>query len=212
MVMAGQVKERAALGNFRTLRPESMETEQPRHGAGARSCTGPLRRQVVAGRTSALHPGPDAGLRQSANTEPPSPITPQSCGPKANLSARSTFTLPAGPGQDHDPRARGQQARPAGSPGPPPLTAGPSCRPGAPTCDPADSRPWEQPGPVEVSFRPDERLKETRVGGGGLGFNTPLLTPLSRGAALQDSARHASSVTQGRHAHSPRQLSCHGGA
>ena len=58
-------------------------------------------------------------------------------------------------------------------PWPPPLTAGLSCRPGAPTCDPVDSWPCQQPGPVEVSLRPDKRPKETRVGGGGLGFNTP---------------------------------------
>lgn len=115
MVMTGQVKERAALGNFRTPRPGSTDTEQPKHGAGRGAALDPLPRRATAGGTSAIHPG-----SASADTEPLSPITSQSCGPKANLSARSTLTLPAGPGQDHDPRARGWRAHPAQCPGPRP--------------------------------------------------------------------------------------------
>lgn len=111
---------------------------------------------------------------------------------------------------------RSQSEGPVGTPypmpWPPPLTAGLLCCPGAPTCDPVDSWPCQQPGPVEVSLRRDERPKETRVGGGGLGFNTPRPLPRSKGVALQDRAYHASSETQGRHTHSLRRLSCHGGA
>lgn len=183
MVMTGQVKERAALGNFRTPRPGSTETEQPRHGAGRGAALDPFPRRATAGGTSALHPGPasaSAGVPtqnhyllshpKAVVRRPTCPLGPPYTACRARTGPRSQSEGPAG--------------APCPMPRPPPLTAGLSCCPGAPTCDPVDSWSWEQPGPVEVSLRPDETPKETRVGSGGLGFNTPLPPPRSRGAAL----------------------------
>lgn len=178
MVMTGQVKERAALGNFRTPRPGSTDNkEQPKHGAGRGAApSGPPPRRGMTGGTSAIHPGQHLQTQNHYLLSHPKAVVRR---PTCPLGP----PLPCLPGQDRTtiPEREGWRAHPAQCPGPRPGSR-PLVPPGPQPVTPRTAGPGNSlPAPVKVSLRPDETPKETRVGSGGLSFNTPYPHPGQEG-------------------------------